>query len=122
MSRESETTVKVNCEPLNMRDTAEESSDDGMQDAASVYHIAQDIHFEKIMVRDLPMWARLFLQFYGPKKEPYGWSVVDLFDFQRELIVGPLDLVLWDRPMTSTRLHSRRQFAQLPAARARRQS
>lgn len=107
---ESETSVKVNCEPLNMRDrSSDPGSDDGMQDSACVYHISQDIHFDKIMVRDLPMGARMFLQFYGPKKAPYGWCVVDLFDFQRELVVGPLDLVLWD--------HSYDQYAlAFPAA------
>jgi GAF domain-containing protein len=96
----SPTTVKVPLEPLAYKDKNADSDDKKKNsddnDASCVYHVAQELTFADNLVRDLPMGARLFLQFYGSKKTPFGWCVIDLFDFQREMVMGSTDLVLWE--------------------------
>lgn len=82
-------------------------STEGSSSKASVsyaYYIAQDLIFPETMLRDLPLASRLFLQFYGVKKQPVGWCVIDIFDFQRCLVTGTKDIVLWDGSYSSDAL------------------
>ena len=57
--------------------------------------------FPETLLRDLPLASRLFLQFYGVKKQPVGWCVIDMYDFQRTLVTGTKDVVLWDGAYSS---------------------
>ena len=87
------------CDEGSTADDSEEGA--GGSSVSCAYYIAQDLSFPETMLRDLPLASRLFLQFYGVKKQPVGWCVIDIFDFQRSLVTGTKDVVLWDGSYSS---------------------
>eukprot|EP00605_Chrysophyceae_sp_TOSAG23-4_P000889 GSChrysophyteH1.ASY1.ANO1.980.1 assembled CDS len=60
------------------------------------WNIDEIIVFPEVWIRNLPLSARLLMQFYGPNKEPIAWSALDVFNHERELVFGKRIVQLWE--------------------------
>jgi hypothetical protein len=60
------------------------------------WDIEEMIVFPDVWIRDIPIGARLIIQFYGIKGNPLGWCGMDIFNNERELATGKKIFQLWD--------------------------
>ncbi len=62
----------------------------------NTYNIEEMIEFPEVWIRNLPLSARLVIQFYGSNGLALGWLSIDVFNHDREIATGRHIVQLWD--------------------------